>query len=302
MKSKKTSVKQTVLSEDKSGGILGLLDHLQRDELNSLSLLTAVGVERRKFLIESVMPQAATVKVKMDKLKFEAIKTILHADETTKREALTAESGLYTLLGYGLSGYTFRPASREKTPPRKVREAFSPRPLMPWLERKQFEQRCTGSILTEDDEIGFRSPGCSKVLPSLRKLPPTTTKRMSVFHRGLASSGPRESDMDALIALEKFTRQYNVQVTSGRPVHKANRCINNCATERVRFQKDIERFQDEFLPRRASELRAESMMCKLVDLSASNATRQVRRARAYDTSRPDHILALLIPQQPVEDD
>jgi len=82
------SEKDAEAAKGKASGILAVLERLSSEKVAATSLTTAIGVERRKFLIHAVMPDLSDLRVRIDPSKFRAIERLLLSSSTERRQTL----------------------------------------------------------------------------------------------------------------------------------------------------------------------------------------------------------------------
>jgi len=83
--------KSSFSAEEKNSGILHALQKLQQDEMNSLSLATSLGVQRRSVLMKCLMPHLDYMELLIEDQHFNAIHELLFHDPETRHTIISRE-------------------------------------------------------------------------------------------------------------------------------------------------------------------------------------------------------------------
>mmetsp|Transcript_13662 Transcript_13662/g.25273 ORF Transcript_13662/g.25273 Transcript_13662/m.25273 type:complete len:427 (-) Transcript_13662:106-1386(-) len=234
---------EEVSASEKKGGILAVLEKLNSDQNNSLTLTTAIGMERRKFLLQAVMPELDRLPTKAEKKKLSSIRNLLFASQSEKRKTLSEAATRHLLFPPKSSKFTKAcPIAARQA--KKYQDFTLPRPDMPWQSQKRTPASSSPQAKAKITHLS-RCASASKVLPKVQALQAQQGERKRIaFHRARGAAGPSASDEDTLGEIQLFRAKSRLTTSASVSICKANRGITRQANTRAKIRSKFEPFQE----------------------------------------------------------
>ncbi|GBG35079.1 Calmodulin [Hondaea fermentalgiana] len=222
------------LEAAKADGILAICEALKNDE-TTMSLMSAITFERRKFISQAVMKKASRYRVRFRKAQFEAIREILFASPAEREAALRRRES----NADGAQRRTSKPL-RPRGP-----QLFTTRPL-PWKEQNAAneEKGSQEEKSSKFDKSALQWPEKSSVLPCVQRRPILNRKRALVGLRARVTTPAIDDQEELFLALEQKRRNGPVDMVPSCVLQGSNTHLHRTASERAMMRIDMLKFPD----------------------------------------------------------
>mmetsp|Transcript_4289 Transcript_4289/g.9408 ORF Transcript_4289/g.9408 Transcript_4289/m.9408 type:complete len:463 (-) Transcript_4289:109-1497(-) len=261
---------QEISDKEKDRGLISILAKLKRNIHNSITLTTAVGIERRRFLFNSIMPQKK-YKVHVPPHKFAEVKELMFATEDERQSTLDA----FHEKMLSMDTATVPPHVVPKEPPREP-----PKPIFSSKPREKRKPQTQKTTPTTPEAVKSNK---SIVLPSIKKFPPRTKQYISsTLRAGVTCSGPTHEDRDKYIQLLQDLEDSNVVASAQHTIKGANPSFSNRNTKRALARKDVDPFLQSYLQTSLDEQSPPTGLQLAIEEAEAKLLRQENRAKRVE--------------------
>lgn len=231
--------RRAAIDAAKADGILAICEALKKDEHNSLTLMSAIVFERRKFLSQAVMEDASRYRVRFSKKQFSAIQNLLFSTPEEREAALCHVTEKDAAKARLLTPYKLVSYQRPEPNPKLFRTH-----KLPWKNDNTEMETQDNHTVVEDQGMSPPWPRRSKVLPRLQKRPIVFRKQAQVGMRSKVSTTALEDQEELYLAMDRARDHGRVDVTADVVVQGANTRLNRIASERAMHRKNMTLFKD----------------------------------------------------------